>query len=59
MNREGAGAEHERLQIPGKEWWVGLWLQKRGWSADAWILAWNEPDPKPQQGLGVTQWGLR
>lgn len=57
MNQEGAGAEHERLQTPGKEWWAGLWLQERGWSADAWILAWNESLPNLSRGWELPSGG--
>lgn len=39
---------------PRKGTWVSIWLQNRALSADAWILAQNEPASKPQQGLGST-----
>lgn len=50
LKHEGAGAEHERLQIPGKEGWVGLWFQNRDLNAGFWILAWNESLPNLSRG---------
>lgn len=56
LYQEGAGeATNPDLchGAPGRERWVSLWLQNMGLSAGACILAQNEPDSKPQQGLGI------